>query len=124
MNNMNMAEKMTEGVAVSIMGFLIVFVVLLIIMGILSMFNLMAKLSEKNAAAAVNTNEPTVTSPQPVPSNENLADDTQLVAVIMAAIAAAEESSGNTKGTDGLVIKSIRRANAWNKEAINQNTNF
>ena len=38
------------------------------------------------------------------PEEENLTDDLELVAVITAAIAAAEETS-----TDGLVVRSIRR---------------
>ena len=119
---MNITDKMSEGIAVSIMGFIIVFVVLLVIMGILSLFNLFAKI-ETRRASAVNTPEapaPAITAPAP---QENLTDDTQLVAVITAAIAAARtsEGEGGIEGTDGLFIKSIRRANAWNKDALNQN---
>ena len=44
---MTLADKLTEGLAMSVMGFIIVFAVLLVIMGILSIFNLVAK---KNGA--------------------------------------------------------------------------
>ena len=118
-----MADKMAEGVAVSIMGFIIVFIVLLVIMGILSLFNLFAQYGVKKATQT--TDIPDVPSAPPA-EPENLIDDTQLIAVITAAIAAAaaDENDGQVEGTDGLVIKSIRRANAWNKEALSQNTNF
>ncbi len=121
----DMADKMTEGIAVSVMGFIIVFVILLIIMGILSLFNLFSKFSSAASAKAnvTETPAPAVAVPS---ANENLVDDTQLVAVITAAIAAARasEGEGGIEGTDGLFIKSIRRANAWNKDAWNQNNNF
>ena len=118
----NMADKMSEGVAVSIMGFIIVFVVLLVIMGILSLFNLIAKIESARGAAANVPSVPTPAIDTPA-QEENLVDDTQLVAVITAAIAAARasEGEGGIEGTDGLFIKSIRRANAWNKDALNQN---
>ena len=43
---MTLADKLFEGLAMSLMGFIIVFTVLLVIMGILSIFNLVAKHSE------------------------------------------------------------------------------
>ena len=125
MENMNMADKMAEGAVVSVMGFLIVFIVLLVIMGILSLFNLFAKYEKSKAETVVQTqNIPVAAQPQ-APSDKDLTDDKQLVAVITAAIAAAmADETGEVKGTDGLVIKSIRRANAWNKEAISQNNSL
>ena len=53
-------------------------------------------------------------TPAPVaaPVVEDVSDDTELVAVISAAIAAAEGTS-----TDGFVVRSIKRrtSNKWNK---------
>ncbi len=116
---MTLADKLFEGLAMSLMGFIIVFTVLLVIMGILSIFNLVAKHGE-----AKTTEETPETAPaQPVQqTQENLVDDTQLVAVITAAIMAMQAENGTeTEGTDGLVVKSIRRVNAWNTEALQNN---
>ena len=116
---MSMADRLTEGVAVSIMGFLIVFCVLLVIMIILSIFNAIAKYGAKKAAQQTET--PAAPTPAPAPAAQT--DDTQLVAVITAAIMAARVE--NNEGTDGLVVKSIRRVNSWNKEALaEQNIGF
>ena len=118
---MTLADKLTEGLAMSLMGFIIVFSVLLVIMGILSIFNLVAKHS---AAKAAETPIQPAAPAQPAVTEENLTDDTQLVAVITAAIMAMQaESGGQVQGTDGLVVKSIRRVNAWNTEAL-QGNNF
>lgn len=122
-DKLSMGEKLTEGAAVSIMGFLIVFCVLLIIMIILSIFNAVAVHSAKKAAQQqpeTPTVQPSVPAPAVQPAQT---DDTQLIAVITAAIIAARAE--NHEGTDGLVVKSIRRVNSWNKEALSeQNISF
>lgn len=48
-------------------------------------------------------------APKAVPAVENKTDDTQLVAVITAAIAAAMEQEGTPVPADGLVIRSIKK---------------
>lgn len=120
-NNLNV---MTEGLVVTVLGVGIVFIVLLVIMGILSIFNLVAKI---NAAAAAKASDektpvpaavPVPAAKETVPVQQDLMQDTELVAVITAAIAAA--SAGSTEGTDGLVVKSIRRIGAWNAESLSQ----
>ena len=86
---MTLADKLTEGLAMSVMGFIIVFAVLLVIMGILSIFNLVAK---KNGAKPQTVQTPSAV--QQTPDTEELVDDTQLVAVITAAIMAMQAEKG------------------------------
>ena len=122
------ADKMLEGVAVSLMGFLIVFLVLVIIMAILSIFNLIAKRKSKKTADTADTENTVDTTSAAAPVTQtapepDLVSDTQLVAVITAAIMAAEAENGR-EGTDGLVVRSIRRVTTWNQEAINEQTNL
>ena len=64
-----------------------------------------AKKNATNTSAAVDN---TIAQ---IIENEELSDDTELVAVIAAAIAAAEGTS-----TDGFVVRSIKRrkSNRWN----------
>ena len=113
---MTLADKMFEGLAMSVMGFIIVFTVLLVIMGILSVFNLVAKCGGQK------TQEPAAPPVQPDVQEQYLIDDKQLVAVIPAAVMAMQaENGGRSDGTDGLVVKSIRRVNAWNTEALQNN---
>ena len=66
-----------------------------------------AKKTSSNTSAAVDN---TIAQ---IIENEELSDDTELVAVIAAAIAASEGAAS----TDGVVIRSIRRAstNKWQR---------
>lgn len=89
----------------TLLGMGTVFVVLILISLIISSFSLFGKANKP----APKVEEPKKqTSLDPV--EEDLADDTELVAVIMAAISAYE---GNAS-TDGYVVRSIRRANRRN----------
>jgi sodium pump decarboxylase gamma subunit len=88
----------------TLLGMGTVFSVLILISLIISSFNLFKK-KDKPAPVKAATVAPVATS-----TDENLADDTELVAVIMAAISAFE----GTASTDGLVVRSIRRANRRN----------
>lgn len=119
---MTLADKLFEGAAISVMGFLIVFIVLIIIMAILSIFNLVNKAHKAKAAAPAAVETVPQPAAAPAPAAENLVDDKQLAAVITAAILAAEKAGGN-EGTDGLVVRSIRRVNTWNKEALSEQAN-
>ncbi|MDE6845950.1 MAG: OadG family protein [Lachnospiraceae bacterium] len=97
----------------TLIGMGTVFVVLILISLIISCFSLISKVEAKKkqkadakAAAAKNEvkSEPVVT---PIVEKEELADDTELVAVIAAAIAAYEGSGS----TDGFIVRSIRKSN-------------
>lgn len=89
----------------TLLGMGTVFVVLIFIAFIISLFKYIPN-GEKKA----DEKEAEVMAAAP-PVQENLADDSELVAVIAAAIAAAE---GTT--TDGFVVRSIKRrkSNKWN----------
>ena len=81
-------ETMLYALLNTVMGICIVFLVLLLIAWIISLFKYINKFEK-----------------------EELSDDLELVAVITAAIHAYEEAQGNDVPADGLVIRSIRRAN-------------
>ena len=83
-----------------------VFVMLVLVSLLISLFRFIPNPEAKKAAEAKAAKEAqaAVIAAAPVQAEENLADDGELVAVIAAAIAAAE---GTT--TDGFVVRSIRK---------------
>lgn len=97
----------------TILGMGTVFVVLIFISFIISLFEKIPALEEKfrkkGTAPAAPAPAPAAAAAEPVPAAET--DDSELIAVIAAAIAAAE---GTT--TDGFVVRSIKRrkSNKWN----------
>jgi len=102
-----LGEKMESAAANTLMGMGTVFVILIFISLIISQFERISKIGTKkqtkeNTAASAPVAAPaaTVTS--------NLMDDSQLVAVITAAIMAENVSSGNSN--DKLIVRSIKRA--------------
>lgn len=90
----------------TLLGMGTVFTILILISLIISSFNLFKKKPKKVETPAVKE-----TPAAPV-VEEAIADDTELVAVIMAAINAYESANGGS--TDGYVVRSIRRANRRN----------
>ena len=100
-----MGEKLEQAALNTLMGMGTVFVILILISLIISCFKFINKWEESRKKAA----QPAPASaPEAVPvveEEEDLSDDMELVAVITAAIAASENTS-----TDGLVVRSIRRA--------------
>lgn len=86
----------------TIMGLGTVFVILILLIFIISLF----KYIPGSPAAEKKEKKETTPAPAPLPVQETVqtADDTELIAVIAAAIAAAE---GTT--TDGFVVRSIRK---------------
>lgn len=94
----------------TLMGIGTVFVMLVLLSLLISLFRFIpnpeAKKAEeaKAAKAAKEAEAAAIAAAAPVQAEENLADDGELVAVIAAAIAAAE---GTT--TDGFVVRSIRK---------------
>ena len=89
----------------TVMGLGTVFVILVLLIFIISLFKF---IPGSPAAAKKEKKEAPVPAPAAVPVQETVqaADDTELIAVIAAAIAAAE---GTT--TDGFVVRSIRKIN-------------
>ena len=104
-------EKMSKAGMNTVISISIVFTVLIVISLLISCFKIFpyleAKKKEKEAALrAAQKKEPAVAQIETKTEvvEEQLADDTELVAVIAAAIAAYEGTS-----TDGFVVRSIRR---------------
>ena len=103
------------------MGMGVVFAVLIFISWLISMFKYIsvfeAKMkAKKNAAAAAPAAPAPAAAPAPTAApaeEENLTDDTELVSVITAAIAAYE---GKETVDNGLVVRSIKRVSNrnWN----------
>lgn len=102
-------ERMAKAGMNTLMGMGTVFLVLIFISLLISCFkfinNFEKKMKEKESAAAAATAPAVAAAPVAVAEAEELVDDLELVAVITAAIAAATNSS-----TDGLVVRSIKRA--------------
>lgn len=106
-----MGDLMVKAALNTVIGMGTVFAVLILISGIISCFAAIPKIQEafkkKNAPVA-----PAAEPASAVEEEEEYADDTELVAVIAAAIAAYEGTS-----TDGFVVRSIKKSktNKWNR---------
>ena len=98
----SMAETLRRAVMNTIMGIAIVFIILIFLSFLIYLFRFIPNPEAKKKAQAA---APAPAAPAPVAVQET-ADDTELIAVIAAAIAAAE---GTT--TDGFVVRSIRKIN-------------
>lgn len=103
-------EIMLKAAMNTVIGMGTVFAVLILISLIISSFTLISKMEAKKQKAEAGTAGNSV-QPEPVVTqtaqDEELSDDTELVAVIAAAIAAYEGSGS----TDGFVVRSIRKSN-------------
>ncbi|MDD3367983.1 MAG: OadG family protein [Lachnospiraceae bacterium] len=102
------AEKMEKAALNTLIGMGTVFIILILISLIISCFAFIPKIQaalSKPKKADVKTEAVDNTISQIV-EKEEMEDDTELVAVIAAAIAASEGT-----GTDGFVVRSIRKAN-------------
>ena len=98
----------------TLMGMGVVFVMLILISLVISAFSLINRVQDRKSrkAAPVSVKEEPAKEEEVLPEDTG-ADDTELVAVIAAAIAAYEGTS-----PDGVVIRSIRnvrRATNWRK---------
>lgn len=104
-------EMMGKAALNTLLGMGTVFIVLILISLVISCFNFIPKIQEKfakkPAQAAVAAAAPVQTAAPVQAAAEDLTDDLELVAVISAAIAASESAAG----TDGFVVRSIKRAN-------------
>lgn len=115
--NMETGEILKNAGLNTVLGMGTVFAVLILIAFIISLFKfipaIQAAFSKKPAAAAEKSAAPAQAAPAAAPAAEEVFDDTELIAVISAAIAAAEGT-----GTDGFIVRSIRRrpSNKWNSK--------
>ncbi len=109
--NYTMGEKMSKAAMNTVLGIGMVFLILVIIMAIISLFKyipmIQEKFSKKPAEAPKSAPAPVVTAPAAEAEEE--ADDAELVAVIATAVAAFE---GQTS-TNGFVVRSIRRSKRY-----------
>ncbi|MFG6358599.1 MAG: OadG family protein [Acetatifactor sp.] len=93
----------------TVIGMGTVFAVLIIIIGVISLFRFIPAIQDKFAGRKKAAVQDSTDAAQIVESQEkeDMSDDLELVAVIAAAIAASEGAAT----TDGFVVRSIRRAN-------------
>lgn len=100
-------ELIMEGLAYTVMGVAIVFMILVIIMLVIKAMALFSveKTHKVQSSATAET-------PAPVTVQEKKQDDSELIAVITAAVAAAMGRS-----TSGLVVRSYKNVSgdAWNR---------
>lgn len=112
------AEKMTKAAMNTLMGMGTVFIVLIFIAFIIGQFDKLNKASvvisnwwtnhkNKNSSEEMVDKEATVDTVVTPMTVSNPVDDSQLVAVITAAVVAANTAAG---GTDKLIVRSIRKA--------------
>ena len=99
-------EIMAKAGMNTLIGMGTVFAVLILISLIISCFTFISKFEKQKKQEAP---APAVAAPvvEQTAANEELSDDTELVAVIAAAIAAYEGAAS----TDGFVVRSIRKSN-------------
>lgn len=96
---------MADAAVNTLMGMGTVFAVLIFISLLISCFKIIPKITEAKAKKkSTETVLEDKNTQETVPTEENLTDDTELIAVIAAAIAASENTS-----TDSFVVRSIRR---------------
>lgn len=111
----SMAELMKEAGMNTIMGMGIVFLVLVFICFVISLFKYLPGSGAQKQKQKPEAKESPVATPANVPvvaqavSNENLVDDKELVAVITAAIMAANGSGSAITSSDQLIVRSIKR---------------
>ncbi|MCI9537993.1 MAG: OadG family protein [Eubacterium sp.] len=105
---------MPEALVNTALGMGTVFLVLILISFIIYLMKFIPELldrssGKKEAAPAPKPAPRPVPVPKPAPAAPSQTDDTQLVAVITAAISAAMEQEGTPVPADGLVIRSIKK---------------
>lgn len=115
-----LSEALGAGGMVTVVGLSIVFSVLVVLMLVLILFKVIFYKDPKKAQPAEHSVK-VQTQTQPTPVTAQTEDDTELIAVLTAAVAASLNTS-----TYNLRIKSYRRVdtktNAWNRAGIRENT--
>lgn len=109
-----LGNALTYGGMVAAIGLLVVFsglaLLIVILMGMAEIFKAIDKRGQSKQQAA----QPVAPAPAPVPEvaeEEEVVDDTELIAVIAAAIAAYEPDGKK------LVVRRVRRVGGWNRAA-------
>ena len=107
-------DAMAEAAVNTVIGISVVFLALLFISFVISLFKYInkfeQKLANKKAGKAAPAPQP-APAPAPVVEAAPETDDLELIAVITAAIHAYEEAQGNTV-TGDLVVRSIKKRNS------------
>ena len=112
-----MPENITQGAVVAIIGLCTVFAVLAILWGVLELMRIIFTAKSKKTAKPA----PAAATVAPVAPSAQAEDDSELIAVLTAAIAASLNQS-----TYNLKIKSYRRVDSapvWNRTARRDNLN-
>ena len=108
-------DAMAEATVNTIIGITVVFLALLFISFVISLFKYInkfeQKLAEKKAGKAPAPKAEPAPAPAPVAEAAPEMDDLELIAVITAAIHAYEEAQGNVVEGD-LVVRSIKKRNS------------
>ena len=117
---MSVFAKIIYGLQVAVIGLLVVFAGLAILIGTVTLMGYLMKRSNDKKEAKVRAEmeaaqraaegtAPVAAEPEPI--YEDVTDDTELVAVIAAAIAAFDNSGR------ALVVRKVRRVAGWNRAA-------
>ena len=115
-----LGERLTDGLQVFVIGILAVFGVLAVLWGVLALFKVVFyDIPKKKAEAKKNKPEETAPVTEAAPAapaaTEVSSDDTQLITVITAAIAAYNAENGASALPFRVVsYKRVRGANGWN----------
>ena len=99
-----MVEKMADAAGNTLMGMGTVFLVLIFISLLISCFKFVPQIMDKLSKKSSVVEKPEVVEEISETVTANEEDDSELIAVIAAAIAASEQTS-----TDSFVVRSIRR---------------
>lgn len=107
----DLGERMEKAALNTLIGMGTVFIVLIIIIGVISLFKFIPmiqdRLAKKNAGNVQESGISAATQMSNVQEDTDVSDDLELVAVIAAAIAASEGAAS----ADGFVVRSIRKVN-------------
>jgi sodium pump decarboxylase gamma subunit len=108
-NDMTMGEKLENILTTAVGGFILVFVVLALIWGLLELFSVVfvKKKTDKPKTEPIPVAQPEIVLPAEDAADEP-ADETELVAVITAAITAYRSAEGATTST-GFRVVSFRK---------------
>ncbi len=114
--NYSFAENMEKAGLNTLLGMGTVFCVLILISLIISMFNLIPKIQNafKKKPETSQVEKAVDGAIAQIVKQEEAMDDSELVAVISAAIAAYEAENGGSASSDGFVVRSIKkRTRKW-----------
>ena len=111
--NYTLAENMEKAGLNTLLGMGTTFTILIFLSLIISLFQLLpgsgGRKEKEEKIAAPLENAVSQIAEREALASENEIDNAELVAVITAAIAAFEATSGSAAGSDGFVVRSIRR---------------